>query len=224
MPIQLVERTTFSNFLAGENRAAITCLKEVAEHYSEAQVLLWGKGARGKTHLLQALCHHASSLGLRPAYLPLAEVLYTAPEMLEGMERMDLVCVDDVDAVAGQMVWEEALFGLINACRQARCPLVFSSSLPPSDAGFSLPDLQSRLMWGPVFQLRALDDEQLKASLRQRAEARGLDMEEAVIRFMLERMPRDYASLIDSIDRLDAEALAQQRRITVPLVKEVLGI
>ncbi|MGV6860111.1 MAG: DnaA regulatory inactivator Hda [bacterium] len=224
LPIQLTERTTFDNFLAGDNAPAMDCLREAVENANEPQVLIWGQKGRGKTHLLQAVCHHAASQGLRPAYIPLSDGLSCAPDMLDGMERMDLVCVDDVDVVATRALWEEAVFGLVNACRQSGCTLVFSSTQPPGDAGIELPDLRSRLMWGPVFHLQGLNDANLKRSLRRRAEARGLTLDDAVIKFILDRLPRDYGSLIAGIDRLDTEALAQQRRVTVPLVKEALGL
>ena len=48
------------------------------------------------------------------AYLPLAELRHTDAAVFEGLELLELVCLDDVDAVAGEALWEHALFDLFN--------------------------------------------------------------------------------------------------------------
>jgi DnaA family protein len=88
----------------------------------------------------------------------------------------------------------------------------------------TLDDLRSRLGWGPVFQLPAPDDEQLQAILQFRARCRGLDMPPEVGRFLVSRAPRGMAALMQVLDTLDARSLADQRALTVPFVKQVLGV
>jgi DnaA family protein len=83
-------------------------------------------------------------------------------------------------------------------------------------------DLRSRLGWGHVFQLHALDENQRRAVLRRAADARGVFLSDEVIAFMLSRFSRDLSSLMQLLGHLDQYALRTQRSVTVPLIKAML--
>src|SRR6056297_2025469 len=119
---------------------------------------LWiaGPPGSGKSHLLQAVCAHRPER--RCAYVPLGSA--PAPEMLEGLEALDLVCLDDFDRVVGEERWERALFRLVNGLSLAGSPLVVAAAAPPSELGVRLPDLVSRCQALALFRLRYLDDEE----------------------------------------------------------------
>ena len=74
----------------------------------------------------------------------------------------------------------------------------------------------ARLMLDP------LDDESRAELLRDRAQRRGLVLEEATIDWMLSRTDRNLTSLVALLDRLDRESLAAQRKITVPFLRQVM--
>ncbi|MDE2089589.1 MAG: hypothetical protein KGJ12_06170, partial [Gammaproteobacteria bacterium] len=93
---------------------------------------------------------------------------------------------------------------------------------PPAELGLRLPDLVSRLGGGPVYALRALDDEAKLAALRLRAMGRGFELPEEVGRYLLRRCPRELGALFNLLDRLDRASLAAQRRLTIPFIKTVL--
>jgi hypothetical protein len=128
----------------------------------------------GKSHLLQAACHSGAARGARVAYLPLDDLSELRPEALDGLEQLDLVALDALETVLGQPAWEQALFALINAARDAGTRLIFAARRPPAELSLDLPDLRSRLGWGPVLALEALSDEQKSAALEQRAAALGV--------------------------------------------------
>ncbi len=218
--IRLKDGNTFANFVSGPNAEALAYLQ--SQLRSAAAVYLWGAGGTGKTHLLQAACHEAGKAGWRTAYVPLACWRELSVELLEGLEAAELVCIDDVASIAGQEDWEAALFHLYNRLRDAGGNLVVSGTLPPASLPLALPDLRSRLAWGIVFQLQALDDEEKLAGLRQRARDRGLELPEKVGRYLLQRCPRDMSSLFSLLESLDQASLAAQRRLTIPFVKEVM--
>ena len=100
--------------------------------------------------------------------------------------------------------------------------LSVAAEAAPRESGFSLADLASRMSKLPVFQLRALTDEQRVAALQLRARHRGLELPDDTAAFMLKRSRRDMASLYDLLDRLDLEALKAKRRLTIPFVRGVL--
>lgn len=217
--VGLKDDATFANFLAGPNSEAVAVLQAEAER----ALYLWGGWGSGRTHLLQAACHACAAAGGAPAYLPLSEFKSLDPAVLEGLEAAPLVTLDDVQAVAGRGDWEAALFDLYNRVREAGGRLVAVADAPPAGLGLALPDLASRLGWGPVYHLQPLDDDQKMAALRARAGRRGLELGEEVVRYLLRRCPRDLHSLFALLERLDHASLAAQRRLTIPFVRDFLG-
>ena len=216
--IGLKDSATFANFLSAGNAMASHALQQLSEPF----LYLWGGRGSGKTHLLQAACHAMSEKGNGAAYLPMAELSAMPPQLLEGMEQMSLVCVDDIDIIAGNTQWEQALFHLYNRMRDSGRCLVAAGQSSPASLGLSLPDLVSRLSWGPVFQLQALDDEGKAEALRLRASQRGMAMSSDVAGYLLNHAPRDMHALFDLLDELDEVSLAAQRRLTIPFVRELI--
>ncbi len=219
LPLQLADHAVFASFLAGDNDTLVAALVDLSGGGAGQGCWLWGAAATGKTHLLQAVCDAA---GDRSAYLPLDMLCAAGPGILEGLESRDLVCIDDIDRVAGDNEWERALFRLYNALHEAGGQLVVAAAATPRETGFSLADLASRMSKLPVFQLRVLTDEQRVAALQLRARHRGLELPDDTASFMLRRSRRDMASLYDLLDRLDHEALKAKRRLTIPFVRGVL--
>lgn len=187
------------------------------------QVYLHGASGTGRTHLLTAAVRLAEGLGQSACLLPGEEMAHLTPDVLEAFEQFDLVAVDNVDALAGLPDWEEALFHLYNRCREAQGRLLFAALAPPAAAGFALPDLASRLGAGPVYRLTVPDDAALAALLQRRARHRGLVLGEEVAAYVVQRGERTPAALMQLLEALDEHALARQRRLTIPFVKEVLG-
>jgi DnaA family protein len=215
--IGLRDSATFANFYPGANREALLALSQGEEQF----IYLWGGTGSGKTHLLQALCQQQAELGRTVAYLPLAEP-GMVPQMLEGMEAMDLLAIDDLQQVAGQAEWETALFHLYNRMRDGGARLVVTATASPAALPIGLPDLASRLSWGLTLQLNASDDKAKLAILQLRARNRGFELSEEVGNYLLKRCERDMESLIRLLEQLDSASLREQRRLTIPFVKTLL--
>ncbi len=216
--IGLRDSATFANFYPGANAGACHALQQGGEPF----IYLWGPDGCGKSHLLQAACHAVSEQGLQAIYLPLGE-LGMAPSMLDGLESMGLVCLDNLQAVAGDSAWETALFHLYNRLRDSGNRLLAAGSVAPAGLSLQLPDLVSRLGWGPVFQLQPLDDADKAEALRLRAANRGMQMPAEVATYLLQRSPRDMHALFELLERLDEGSLAAQRKLTIPFVRQLLA-
>jgi len=219
--VRLRETATFANYYPGANQGVVDLLRDSLAADREF-IYLWGATGSGKTHLLQAVCHLESSRAQPLAYFPLREAAAFSAEVLEGVEELPLVIVDDIDAVAGQAAWEQALFHLYNRIRDRDGRLIMTGSHNPTMIGVALADLRSRLAAGLVLQLRALDDHAKAEALRLQARQRGMEMPLEVAAYLLRRSPRDMTALFALLDLLDQASLAAQRRLTVPFVKEVL--
>jgi DnaA family protein len=211
----------FSNFIVGPNAGAVAVLRDLLAGRVRGVVYLWGGSGSGKSHLLEACCGDASVQGRPVAYLPLAGSS-VEPEMLNGLADIALLCIDDVDSVAGNGAWEEALFHLYNQAEQASCPMVLTASVAPRTPAWKLPDLASRLTAAVVWRLHALNDSECRAALQLHARERGFELSDEVVTFVMKRLRRDMRSLSTFLHRLDRSSLAAQRRITVPFVKALL--
>ncbi len=221
--LELPEHARFENFYAGPNAGAVAAALACASGREPSLLFLWGTPGTGRSHLLQAACHHAAIRDHTVAYVPLGESAGLSVDMVKGMEETDLVCIDDIDFVAGQSSWERALFGLVNGVLEHGAKLVVSAAAPPSECGLQLADLVSRLSLSAVFRLVALDDEQKLSVLRAHASAKGLELSDDAGRYLLRHYRRDLPALFALLERLDRESLAAKRRLTVPFVREVLG-
>jgi DnaA family protein len=213
----------FENYFSGGNGEVVEALRRLVSKSEAQSVYLWGAPGTGKTHLLQALCcAFMDATGAAVVYLPVKDALLHGPEVCEGMDSRQLVCVDDVDSVAGNPHWEQTLFALYNRMRDRGHTLVVSGKSSPRESTLALADLRSRLGWGLVYQLRALDDSDKRGLMIERARARGLELADDVAEYALRRLPRDIAGLCAFIDRVDKASLAAQRHVTIPFVRSLL--
>lgn len=215
---------TLETFLPGPNALVHVELTVAAAGDGSHWLVVRGPVGSGKTHLLTASCRAASDAGQRAGYLPLGDRQDFNVQVLAGMEKLDLVCLDDLDAIAGDEVWERGVFDLLNRLKHHGRQLIGASEVALEEAGFCLPDLLSRLNWGATYPLKPLGDEEKLRALQLRARARGFEMTEPVAKYLIERLSRDMVSLFGVFDRLDHVALQQQRRLTVPFVRQALQI
>lgn len=179
-----------------------------------------GERGCGKSHLLQAFSREVIQQSHSAIYLPLQEIVEMGASVLSGLDEMELVVVDDVDAVAGQREWEESLFGLYNQIRDSNSRIVVAASRPPEDLSLKLADLLSRFQWGPIFQLQIMSDEEKLIALKQRAHERGFDLPDGTVNYLLRHGSRDLHHLFGILEELDNASLVEQRKITIPFVKE----
>lgn len=223
IPLQLEppRADRFEDFVAGPNPAALAAVRQLLDEPG-GMLFLSGPPGSGKSHLLNALCHAARARGLAAFYLALKRVPREAAAGLEGLQSLDLVCVDDLDRVAGDPAWERALFRCFNEVRAAGARLLVSSSQPLPALPIGLPDLASRLAWGLRAALQPPGDDDKLEILQRRARALHVELPPDVRQYLLRYGRRDMVSLLAALERLKDAAFADKRRITVPLAREVL--
>ena len=220
--VRLPDRAVFASFLTARNREALEHVKRVAGAEVTGTTWICGPASAGKTHLLQATCSQAAD-SRRAGYFPLAELANLGVGVLEGLPQLECLCIDDLEAVVGQLEWEQAIFGLLREVEDDGGTLVMAARPPPALLPWALPDLGSRCTAAAVLQLRALDESEQQQALQLRARLRGFELPEETSRWLQRRFPRDMRRLYGLLDTLDEAALAAQRRLTVPFIREVLG-
>ncbi|MDJ0940324.1 MAG: DnaA regulatory inactivator Hda [Woeseiaceae bacterium] len=218
LPLKLADHAVFDSFVATGNEELVAALVDIASGV-DGSAFIWGGPSTGKTHLLQAICAH---VGDRSVYVPFATLAGAGPGVIEGLASRDVVCLDDLEFVAGNPDWELGLFSLYNDLVANGGSIVIAASMPPREAPIALADLQSRLSQLPTWRLRVLEEQERLTALKLRAAHRGLELPDETARYLLSRSRRDMASLYAMLDTLDGEALRAQRRLTVPFVSDVL--
>jgi DnaA family protein len=186
-------------------------------------IWLWGESSVGCSHLLQAVCHDAELLGLRAFYLDFSRNAALHPDVLSGLETMGLVCLDSVDELAGQPDWELALFNFYNRMSEYQTPLLIGAHAPPQQLGFKLPDLTSRMQSAAQFHLQMISDDEKAVALKLRADCRGFELSDDVARYLVSRSERSMTQLLKVLTLLDKQSLSSQRKVTIPLLKSVMG-
>lgn len=221
LPIELAREPTLDEYLAGPNAEAVAAIRQAAAGQGEPFIFLFGPPETGKTHLLQAACLVAAEGGRLAHYIPLGRP-GIAPDILEDLERLNLVALDDVDLIAGQPPWELAVFDLFNRLREHGRALITTAAAAPDDLSLGLPDLRSRLHWGPRYRLLPLTEADSETLLRESARRRGMPLAPEVVRYILTHHPRNPSALLELVAGIDSLSLREQRPPTIPLVRRVM--
>jgi len=220
LSVRLHDRALFESFLPGANAVALAQFVALTAAPRPGLTWLYGPEGSGKTHLLQALCTRA---GAAAAYVPLPQLLSYGAAALADWHEARWLCLDDVAAVIGKLEWERALFAAYRDCEERGASLLMAARAAPPELPFALPDLASRCAAGQRIALRALDEDEQCAALQLRARQRGVGLPEESARYLQRRLPRDMGSLFAVLEELDAAALTEQRRLTVPFIRDVLA-
>lgn len=210
-------------FYPGSNEAVLREVTALATESGRAWVFLNGATGTGKSHLLIGACREAAKSGRDARYLSLAQLPDPRAEAIAGIGAEGLIAIDDAAAAAGDRDTEHALFDLFNRAKAASAQMLFAATAPPPELGVGLPDLVSRLSSCTQCALHSLDDPGRRAMLRLLAARMGLRLDDEVLDWWFARQPRDPASLVAMLQKIDRAALAAQRRVTIPFLRELLA-
>jgi DnaA family protein len=213
----------FDSFVTGTGNETALALARAAAHGAAPWIYFSGPVGSGKSHLLLAACAEASARDLHAQYVSLAKLVGESEKAIRALGGSDLLALDDIGAIAADASAEHALFDLYNRCKMDKSTLLFAAPAPAAQLGLGLPDLVSRLSSCTQATLKPLDDEARREAVRQRAQARGLVLDDAVLDWLFAHTARDLGSQTQLLERIDRAALAAQRRVTVPFLRKLLG-
>jgi chromosomal replication initiator protein len=230
---------TFDTFVRGKNNHLAHAASEaVARAVLEGEektynpLFIYGEVGLGKTHLLQAIGNRVLASAQGQA------VVYTTSERFaielinairnnatgafrEKYRRVDLLLIDDVQFLQGKEATQEELFHTFNELYGAAKQIVLSSDSPPEELSGLQERLVSRFRWGLVADIQAPDLETRIAILREKAIARGLNVEDAVLELIARRISSNVRALEGALVKalacaqLQGEALTPQRLETM---------
>ncbi len=161
---------------------------------------------------------------LSAQYLSLSEFLdYSPEELFRNLDVVSLICLDNIQAISGNMYWERQLFNLYNRIKDSSGSLLVGANCSARELPLNLPDLHSRLSSGSLFQLASLDDISKSKIIQFRALRRGMKITDDLAQFIIARSPREMNSLMNCLDILEEFSLQEKRKLSKPLIKSALG-
>ncbi len=202
---------TLTGFVSGRNAQLLAVLNELQQTpIGERFIYIWGEAGAGKTHLLHAM----SGAGI---YIDVA-----VDKRLDiALSEKSIVAIDNVNCLGEEGAID--LFNIYNAMKEGQGILLVSGHCPAAQLSLR-PDLVTRLAWGLAFQVHTLTDEEKLKALYTRAKDKGFELKPEVANYLLTHWRRDMPSLFSALDALDEYSLETKRLITIPLLREAIGL
>jgi chromosomal replication initiation ATPase DnaA len=177
------------------------------DHRFARMLYIYGPDGSGKTHLSHIW---KGKSGAEFADLKNLKDLYNKSNalILDNIEDY-LDCQDD-------------LFHLINIALDRKFFLLITSRCSPGNLDIKLPDLRSRINAITSAGITNPDYELLSILLIKHFSDRQLKVSQEVINFIIARIERSFEVALKLVKKVDELALAQRRKITIPLIKEAL--
>ena len=225
-PFQINQKASFENFFCSpDNAELIIRLNDLVANKNADELIINGAAGSGKSFLMQAICNELSASGKQFAFIPMNKAINMGVEIFQNLASLDAVCVDDLQLILSKGEWEIALFNLINECQQSNCSLILSLGGNQSLEDIAqLPDLLSRIKRMEFMKLKAVQDESLNQALDFVSQQLDINLEKAELEFLLKHQTRDFSILVDNLISLDKQAASLKRKITIPLIKEMLNL
>jgi chromosomal replication initiator protein len=233
----LNSRYTFENFIVGpSNRHAHAYSLAVAESPAKAYnpLFIYGGVGLGKTHLIQAICHHiqnSSKEHLKTCYMSserftneLIDAIqhHSTSGFRQKYRNVDVLVIDDIHFIAGKESTQEEFFHTFNALYDAHKQIIFSSDRPPKEIANLQDRLVSRFGWGLTTDIQPPDLETRVAILKKKIEREPVSVPDDVIFFIAQLIKTNIRELEGALIRTIAYSLLEEKPITLELTKGVL--
>jgi chromosomal replication initiator protein len=232
----LDNRYRFDNFVRGKsNELGYAAALQVAQKPGGAYnpLLLYGGTGLGKTHLL-----HAAGILIREQN-PAAKVLYLhserfVSEMIQALRRdsidafkthyrsAEALLIDDIQFFAGKDRTQEEFFHTFNALLESKQQIILTCDRYPKEVEGLEARLRSRFGWGLTVAIEPPDFETRVAILLNKAQERGVQLQESVAFLIAKRMRSNVRDLEGALNTLIANARFSGREITESFTQEVL--
>ena len=219
-PWNKVNKSSLEGFYTSqENLHLVSILKDT--NFSD-DLFIYGTKESGKTFLLQALCNSYSSMSKSSLYIPLNKVMNYGVEIFESLENMNLICVDGIEEAISKIEWEKAIFNLINKALISKSRLILSSSQDLKSLNFALPDLESRIRKIQSFELYPINDKDIFDALKYISKLTSINLGDKEAKYLVTYSQRNISNLVHILESLDQLSMEMKRKITIPLIKEVI--
>ena len=219
-PWNTINKSSLEGFYTSkDNLHLVSILKDKT---FQDDLFIYGSKESGKTYLLQAMCNSYSSDNKSSLYMPLENAMNYGVEIFESLENIQLICLDGIENVISKIEWEKAIFNLINKTLISKSRLIITSSEDLESLNFVLPDLESRLRKIEGYELTLIQDKDILDALIYISKLKSINLGDKEARYLVTYAQRNISNLVKILESLDQLSMEMKRKITIPLIKEVI--
>ena len=219
-PWNKVNKSSLEGFFISEENSHLLSLLKDSDFLDD--LFIYGTKESGKTFLLQAMCNSYSSMSKSSLYIPLKKVMNYGIEIFESLENIDLICIDGIEEVISKIEWEKAIFNLINKALISESRLILTSSKDLKSLNFSLLDLESRIRKIQSYELHPINDKDILDALKYISKLTSINLGDKEAKYLVTYSQRNISNLVHILESLDQLSMEMKRKITIPLIKEVI--
>jgi len=229
-------RYRFDNFVQGKsNELAFAAAQQVANKPGAAYnpLVFYGGTGLGKTHLLHAAGNliHERDPEVRVIYLHSEQFVSEMIKALRGnsietfkqhYRTAGALLIDDIQFFAGKDRTQEEFFHTFNALLDGQQQIILTCDRYPKELEGIEARLRSRFGWGLTVSIEPPDFETRVAILLNKAQERGVDLDEGVAYLIARRIRSNVRDLEGALNTLCANARFSGRAINEAFAQEVL--
>ncbi|MCC6877040.1 MAG: chromosomal replication initiator protein DnaA [Sandaracinaceae bacterium] len=228
----------FDNFIVGPSNqlahaASVAAASSPGTRYNP--LFIYGGVGLGKTHLVNAIGHRIRQD--RPG----ANVLFLSAERFTNefiwslqnhrindfreryRSKVDVLCIDDIQFLAGREQTQEEFFHTFNALYHADKQIVVTSDVYPQQIKEMEERLVSRFQWGLVADIQAPELDTRIAILKKKAEQERIALSDEVALVIAQHVQSTVRELEGTLLRLAVKAELTQRELGLELARDALG-
>jgi chromosomal replication initiator protein len=226
----------FETFVIGSsNRFAHAAAVAVAESPAKAYnpLFIYGSSGLGKTHLLHAIGHYATTLGNARFVRYVSTEEFTndfinslRDDKTQAFQRryrdVDILLIDDIQFLENRERTQEEFFHTFNTLHNSNKQLVITSDRSPKQLATLEDRLRTRFEWGLLADIQPPDLETRIAILQKKAAQERLSAPPDVLEFIASRIANSIRELEGALIRVTAFASLTRSPVQLALAEEVL--
>ena len=229
-------RYTFENFVIGSsNQHATAVAMSVAQYPGQENnpLFLYGNSGLGKTHLMHAIGNEILKNSPNKAVLYVTSEHFTndmitslrdkkMDEFKKRYRKIDVLLVDDVQFLEGKEGSQEEFFHTFNELYLNNKQIVLTSDRKPKDLAVLEERLRNRFEWGLNIDITYPNYETRIAILKQKAESRGIEIEEDILAYIAERIDTNIRELEGALSKLISYAGISHKEIDIDMADYIM--
>ncbi|AGL13511.1 chromosomal replication initiator protein DnaA [Actinoplanes sp. N902-109] len=226
----------FETFVIGSsNRFAHAAAVAVAESPAKAYnpLFIYGSSGLGKTHLLHAIGHYATTLGHARSVRYVSTEEFTndfinslRDDKTQAFQRryrdVDILLIDDIQFLENRERTQEEFFHTFNTLHNANKQIVISSDRSPRQLATLEDRMRTRFEWGLLADIQPPDLETRIAILQKKAAQERMYAPDDVLEFIASRVSNSIRELEGALIRVTAFASLTRSSVQLSLAEEVL--
>ena len=136
--------------------------------------------------------------------------------------RAENIIIEDIENLLPAK--EEQIFHIYNNILNGKGSLLITTAKPLLSLDIKTPDLRSRLSAATIVNIMQPDNELLKGIIFKQFSDMQLMVQPSVIDFLIPRIERSFEVVTAIVEQINKKSFETKRNITIPFVKEILGL